>query len=39
MYERGHFTRPIGDVIQLVPPLTTAPRELDAFAQALLASL
>lgn len=31
MYERGHFTRPIGDVVQLVPPLTTSDAEIDAF--------
>jgi adenosylmethionine---8-amino-7-oxononanoate aminotransferase len=39
MYDRGHFTRPIGNTIQLVPPLTSTTEELDAFAQALLASL
>jgi adenosylmethionine---8-amino-7-oxononanoate aminotransferase len=31
LYERGHFTRPIGDVIQLVPPLSTRDDEIDAF--------
>lgn len=31
LYERGHFTRPIGDVIQLVPPLTSTQDELRAF--------
>lgn len=31
LYERGHFTRPIGDVIQLVPPLSTAPHEAETF--------
>jgi adenosylmethionine-8-amino-7-oxononanoate aminotransferase len=31
LYERGHFTRPIGDVVQLVPPLSSTVRELHAF--------
>jgi len=31
LYERGHFTRPIGDVIQLVPPLSSTQQELRAF--------
>jgi adenosylmethionine-8-amino-7-oxononanoate aminotransferase len=31
MYERGHFTRPIGDTIQLVPPLSSSANELEAF--------
>lgn len=31
LYERGHFTRPIGDVIQLVPPLSSTQREVHAF--------
>jgi adenosylmethionine-8-amino-7-oxononanoate aminotransferase len=31
LYERGHFTRPIGEVIQLVPPLSTAPHDAQAF--------
>jgi len=31
LYERGHFTRPIGEVIQLVPPLSSTPDELRAF--------
>jgi adenosylmethionine-8-amino-7-oxononanoate transaminase len=31
LYERGHFTRPIGDVIQLVPPLSSTRDELEAF--------
>ena len=31
LYERGHFTRPIGDVIQLVPPLSSTQDELRAF--------
>jgi adenosylmethionine-8-amino-7-oxononanoate aminotransferase len=39
MYERGHFTRPIGDVIQLVPPLTSTTRELDRFVDALVEAL
>jgi adenosylmethionine---8-amino-7-oxononanoate aminotransferase len=36
LYERGMFTRPLGDVIQLVPPLCTTLDELRAFAGALL---
>jgi len=39
LYLRGHFTRPIGPVIQLVPPLITVPAEVDAFAGALWAVL
>ncbi|GAC1304353.1 MAG: adenosylmethionine--8-amino-7-oxononanoate transaminase [Vulcanimicrobiaceae bacterium] len=35
LYELGHFTRPIGDTIQLVPPLSSSVAELDAFAAAL----
>ena len=31
LYERGHFTRPIGDVVQLVPPLSSTVGELHAF--------
>lgn len=31
LYERGHFTRPIGPVVQLVPPLTSTPDELQRF--------
>lgn len=31
LYERGHFTRPIGNVIQLVPPLSSTREELRAF--------
>ena len=31
LYERGHFTRPIGEVIQLVPPLSSTPEELRGF--------
>jgi adenosylmethionine-8-amino-7-oxononanoate aminotransferase len=39
MYDRGQFTRPIGNVIQLVPPLSSSPNELDTFMEALSASL
>jgi len=39
MYDRGHFTRPIGDVIQLVPPLTSTTGELDRFVDALFEAL
>ncbi len=39
LYERGHFTRPIGNVIQLVPPLTSTREELGHFVEDLLAAL
>ncbi|HET9392137.1 MAG TPA: aminotransferase class III-fold pyridoxal phosphate-dependent enzyme [Candidatus Rubrimentiphilum sp.] len=39
LYERGQFTRPIGDVIQLVPPLTSTREELARFVGDLVASL
>ncbi|MBV9271558.1 MAG: aminotransferase class III-fold pyridoxal phosphate-dependent enzyme, partial [Candidatus Eremiobacteraeota bacterium] len=39
LYERGHFTRPIGNVVQFVPPLTSAPADLDSFLEALLETL
>ncbi len=39
LYERGHFTRPIGDVVQLVPPLNSRPDEIDAFFDALAREL
>jgi adenosylmethionine-8-amino-7-oxononanoate aminotransferase len=39
MYDRGHFTRPIGATIQLVPPLSSTREELTAFAESLIASL
>ncbi|MDQ2872878.1 MAG: adenosylmethionine--8-amino-7-oxononanoate transaminase [Candidatus Eremiobacteraeota bacterium] len=35
LYERGHFTRPIGDVIQLVPPLSAASTDAHDFLTAL----
>lgn len=35
LYDAGFFTRPIGPVVQLVPPLTSAPQELRAFLAAL----
>ena len=31
LYERGHFTRPIGDVIQLIPPLSSTVEEVVRF--------
>lgn len=31
LYERGHFTRPIGDVVQLVPPLSSTTAEIHTF--------
>lgn len=36
LYDRGFFTRPIGNVIQLVPPLSSTHEELAAFCAALL---
>jgi adenosylmethionine---8-amino-7-oxononanoate aminotransferase len=39
LYELGHFTRPIGPVVQLVPPLSSSDEEIhdffDAFNEAL----
>lgn len=35
LYDRGQFTRPIGAVVQLVPPLCTSDGEIDAFFDAL----
>ena len=35
MYARGHFTRPLGDAIQLVPPLASSMEELLSFADEL----
>ena len=37
LYDRGHFTRPIGETIQLVPPLSSQTHELDSFVTELLA--
>ena len=39
LYERGHFTRPIGDVVQFVPPLSSTDAQVDAFFDALAAEL
>jgi adenosylmethionine---8-amino-7-oxononanoate aminotransferase len=39
LYAGGHFTRPIGDVVQFVPPLSSSDDEVDAFFDALEASL
>ncbi len=39
LYARGHFTRPIGATIQLVPPLCSTHAELAAFVAALLEAL
>lgn len=36
LYERGHFTRPIGNVVQFVPPLVSGASEIDAFFGSLL---
>jgi adenosylmethionine-8-amino-7-oxononanoate aminotransferase len=35
LYREGHFTRPIGDVIQFVPPLSSKLEEVDRFFDAL----
>jgi adenosylmethionine-8-amino-7-oxononanoate transaminase len=35
MYAAGHFTRPLGDAVQLVPPLSSSMEELLSFADAL----
>ena len=35
LYGKGFFTRPIGDAIQFVPPLTTTPHEVRGFFGAL----
>ena len=39
LYDRGHFTRPIGETIQLVPPLSSPKHELDSFVTELLAAI
>jgi adenosylmethionine-8-amino-7-oxononanoate aminotransferase len=39
LYDAGHFTRPIGDVLQLVPPLCSTDAEIDAFFAALTVEL
>jgi adenosylmethionine-8-amino-7-oxononanoate aminotransferase len=39
LYDAGHFTRPIGDVLQLVPPLCSTDCEIDSFFDALGATL
>ena len=39
LYDRGHFTRPIGETIQLVPPLSSQKHELDSFVTELLAAI
>lgn len=39
LYARGHFTRPIGNVMQLVPPLSSAPEDLEHFFEALADAL
>jgi adenosylmethionine-8-amino-7-oxononanoate aminotransferase len=35
LYGAGHFTRPIGDVIQFVPPLCSSDEEVDGFFESL----
>jgi adenosylmethionine-8-amino-7-oxononanoate transaminase len=39
LYDAGHFTRPIGDVIQFVPPLCSTDDEVDRFFEALHVTL
>jgi adenosylmethionine-8-amino-7-oxononanoate aminotransferase len=39
LYDAGHFTRPIGDVIQFVPPLSSTDAEIDNFFESLSSSL
>lgn len=39
LYDRGHFTRPIGDVMQFVPPLSAKSADLDSFFEALADAL
>jgi adenosylmethionine-8-amino-7-oxononanoate aminotransferase len=39
LYDAGHFTRPIGDVIQFVPPLCSTDAEVDNFFEALSSTL
>ncbi len=39
LYARGHFTRPIGETIQLVPPLSSRADELESFVTELSAVL
>jgi len=35
LYDRGYFTRPIGDVVQFVPPLSTNAMDINGFCAAL----
>ena len=37
LYDAGHFTRPIGDIIQFVPPLCSTDNEVDRFFESLSA--
>ncbi len=39
LYDAGHFTRPIGDALQFVPPLSSSDAEIDAFFDALCVTL
>ncbi len=39
LYAAGHFTRPIGDVLQFVPPLCSTDAEVDSFFDSLLVIL
>jgi len=39
LYDAGHFTRPIGDTIQFVPPLCSTDNEVDKFFEALCVTL
>jgi adenosylmethionine-8-amino-7-oxononanoate transaminase len=39
LYDRGHFTRPLGAVVQLVPPLCSSRAQLASYAESLSALL
>jgi adenosylmethionine-8-amino-7-oxononanoate aminotransferase len=39
LYDAGHFTRPIGETVQLVPPLSSTRLEIDRFFDGLEAAL
>jgi adenosylmethionine-8-amino-7-oxononanoate aminotransferase len=36
LYERGQFTRPIGQTVQLVPPLSSTREEVATFVAAFI---
>ncbi len=39
LYDRGHFTRPIGQTVQLVPPLSSTAGEIASFVAAFTGAL